>query len=456
MKFLELMTRRKGISQLKRTPRLPAEANDHDGRPCDSTKMIICDKSKCTGCAACINICPCQCITMEEDEFGVPLPRVDDKLCRHCNLCVSICPNNLKQNFRYPAHCYAAWNIVLEKRKKCASGEVSAVLSEYVISVKQGVVFGVAYSHDLTPMLTYCETIAEIERFKGSKYVQAKVGPDMFIKAKQFLDNGRFVLFVSTPCQVAGLKAFLGKGYPNLVTVDLICHGVVPNRYFADELATIFDHKKINPNRITDVRFRGNDGIVVKPTFWDKFCNKNRSANFTMTLWENTRQRDGEIAVHCKDANESCYLAGFLEGITLRENCYQCKYATPERISDLTIGDFIGIGSRIPFAGPDNVSSVTTNTDQGENFFRKVRKCHSELRCEERSYSERLDYRPSLMCPFPRSELRDKFLAAYQEMGWQKASARVIGRHLLKMRAINLASALIQGCRRIFGLRKGA
>ena len=454
------MRGREGVCHLKETLRLPSElledANDHRGCSDDLAEMRICDKGKCTGCAACLNICPSQCILMEEDEFGVLRPHVDDKRCQHCNLCVSTCPNNLELSFRYPTHCFAAWNVESERRRKCASGGVASVLGEYVVKVKHGVVFGVAYSRDLIPVLSYCETLDGIEGFKGSKYVQAKVEPDMFLKARQFLDKGRFVLFVSTPCQVAGLKSFLGKEYPNLVTVDLICHGVVPTRYFTDELATILNRKKINPDKTTDVRFRGNDGIIVKPTFWDKFCNKNRSANFTMTLWAADGQRNGEIAVLCEDVNESCYLAGFLEGITLRENCYQCKYAVPERISDLTIGDFIGIGKRIPFAGPDNVSSVTTNSGKGADFFRHVRKCHPELRCEERSYSERLEYRPSLLCPFPRSELRDKFLAAYQEMGWRKASARVIGKHLLKMRAVNLASALIQGCRRVFGFQKGA
>ena len=163
-----------------------------------------------------------------------------------------------------------------------------------------------------------------------------------------------------------------------------------------------------------------------------------------MTIWSKGNERQDIKRVFCEGPDENCYFAGFLEGITLRENCYHCKYAKPERISDITIGDFIGIGSLAPFTGPSNVSSVMTNTERGNKFFWQVLTAFKELKYEERSYEERLKYKPSLIYPFPRNALRDRFLEVYRKSGWRKAAGIVIGKDLRRRRVKGIISALIR------------
>ena len=138
--------------------------------------MIICPKEKCTGCYACINACPCHCITMQNDSIGILHPTIDYKKCIHCNLCIKSCPNNCEFEFKSPIKCYATWTKNKEKRKKCASGGIATVFSEYIIKQKKGVVYGTRYTKDLIPITTRSETLEDLEYFKGSKYTQSLVG----------------------------------------------------------------------------------------------------------------------------------------------------------------------------------------------------------------------------------------------------------------------------------------
>lgn len=204
-------------------------------------------------------------------------------------------------------------------------------MSEYVIK-HGGVVFGSRYDSELTPIMTYTEKIDELERFKGSRYVQSLVGNDTYKDVRIFLRSGRLVLFIGTPCQIAGLKTFLRKDYDNLITVDLICHGVCPTKYFKEEVAYLTE--KYNLNGVADIRFRGNDGNNFRLTLW----NKDRRKLFPR---DNYREKILRL-----DEAQQYYIKGFLLGISMRENCYSCNYSRPERVSDITIGDFIGLGKK--------------------------------------------------------------------------------------------------------------
>ena len=164
------------------------------------------------------------------------------------------------------------------------------------------------------------------------------------------------MLFIGTPCQIAGLKSFLRKEYQNLITVDLICHGVCPTRYFTEEVDYLSNKFKLKD--ISDARFRGNDGNNFRLTLWNKARRK---------LFPRDNYREKLLRL---SESQQFYIWGFLLGVTLRENCYACKYARPERISDITIGDFIGLGKEVPFDYPKaNVSSVTINTEKGNAFY---------------------------------------------------------------------------------------
>lgn len=357
--------------------------------------MEICPKDKCTGCYACVNACARGCISMKEDELGCVHPVVDEEKCVHCNLCSISCPNNVQMNFSYPIKCYASWIKDKDKRKICASGGIGTIMSEYVIN-QGGVVFGSRYDENLTPIMTYTESLEELERFKGSRYVQSLVGENTYKQAKDFLRAGRMVMFVGTPCQIAGLKTFLRKEYENLITVDLICHGVCPTSYLKNEILYLSEKYKLTD--ISDIRFRGNDG-------------------------NNYREKLLRL-----DEAQQYYIKGFLLGVSMRENCYSCNYARPERISDITIGDFIGLGKDKPFNYPKaNVSSVTINSSRGNSFYEEVSKSMDSLVNIERDYQERLQYKPSLVHPFERHPLNAKFVELYRQHGYLFAIHETLG-----------------------------
>ena len=380
--------------------------------------MEICPHNECTGCYACVSSCKHDCIKMEEDELGAIHPYVDDDKCVNCGACRKVCPNNAPLDFKYPTACYASWITDKEKRRICASGGIGTTMSEYVIN-NGGVVFGSRYNESLVPIMTFTERLEELEHFKGSRYVQSLVGNDTFIQVKKFLKDNRQVLFIGTPCQIAGLKSFLRKDYANLITVDLICHGVCPTKYFTEEIDYL--SRKYKLENIADARFRGNDGNNYRLTLWDKARRK---------LFPRNNYREKLLRL---SESQQFYIWGFLLGVTLRENCYSCKYARPERISDITIGDFIGLGKQVPFEYPKgNVSSVTINTKKGDVFYKSVSDSNETLKNVERNYEERLEYRPSLVEPFYRHPLSAKFIEDYKQEGYVRAIRHTLNGFLLK------------------------
>lgn len=394
--------------------------------------MIICPHDKCTGCYACANICPKHCITMRDDNYGELHPYVDESECISCNLCAKICPSNNPPEYNYPSKCYAAWITDNDKRCICASGGLGTILSEYVIKFKNGVVFGTAYDDNLIPVTTYTETLEGLEKFKGSKYVQSIVGNTILKEMKSFLEKSRLVLYIGTPCQIAGAKKFLKKDYKNLITIDLICHGVTPTSFFKEEIDYLV--KQNNIQGLVDVRFRGNDSNNYCLSLWDKINGKKNNFNFYLSLWKLV----GGTKMLCyrKIHTEDYYLSSFLLGVSLRGNCFSCQYARPERISDLTIGDFIGLGRTTPFTySTANVSSVTTNTTKGCSFYEDVLSHMPDLMSIEREYSERLVYKPSLVESFPRHPLNHRFRELYPQYGFVK-SIRIVLRKIIFLNRI--------------------
>lgn len=378
--------------------------------------MEICEKNKCTGCYACANVCPVGCITMQCDEYGELHPVIDETKCIGCNACVKYCPNNYPLKFRSPKHCYAAWITDTKKRKQSASGGIGALLSEYVISHHKGVVYGTCFDASLTPITTSVETLTELEAFKGSKYVQSTVG-DSHKNIKRHLLEGRMVLYVATPCQIAALNSYLKKGYDNLITVDLICHGVNPTSYLTDEIAYL--KKKKGLSTITNCRFRSND-----------------NNDFHLTLWRDNKR------IYKARAYHQPYFCGFMMGITLRENCYSCNYARPERVADITIGDFLGLGKQKPFEHKvKNASSVFLNSDRGVAFYSEVIAATPSCISVERELAERLAYKPSLLHPFRKHELAPLFRANYLEHGFVKA-ARITMHKIIRTKKIKYIISL--------------
>lgn len=182
------------------------------------------DKKDCCGCSACVQKCPKQCISLKEDNEGFLYPEVDKSMCINCGLCEKVCPVLHQGESRKPLKVYAAKNQDEEIRRQSSSGGIFTLLAEKTIQ-DGGVVFGARFDEHWEVKHDYTETIEGLAAFRGSKYVQSRM-EDNYRKAEMFLKQGRKVLFSGTPCQVAGLKRFLRKYYGNLLTIDMVCHGV--------------------------------------------------------------------------------------------------------------------------------------------------------------------------------------------------------------------------------------
>ena len=178
----------------------------------------------CCGCAACEQRCPTSCIVMREDEEGFLYPQTDTSKCIDCGLCEKVCPVLNQGEKRKPLHVYAAKNTKTRIRLQSSSGGIFTHIAEQIIQ-KNGVVFGARFDENWAVEHACTETLEGLAAMRGSKYVQSRIGRT-YRQAKEFLESGRPVLFSGTPCQIRGLKLFLAKEYENLLTVDLVCHGV--------------------------------------------------------------------------------------------------------------------------------------------------------------------------------------------------------------------------------------
>lgn len=187
--------------------------------------LEIASSNSCNGCSACFSICPVSAIAIKSDDEGFLRPYIDDSLCTRCEKCERVCPvlNPLIVPSQFP-EAFATFNMDESIRLQSSSGGVFSALAEDCIQ-SGGIVFGAGFSENLQVNHMCVDNIDDLYKLRGSKYVQSSIG-QTYKECKQFLISGRKVLFSGTPCQIGGLKAFLGKEYDALLCVDIICHGV--------------------------------------------------------------------------------------------------------------------------------------------------------------------------------------------------------------------------------------
>lgn len=366
-------------------------------------------KTDCCGCHACVQRCPKHCITMREDEEGFLYPFVDSSLCIDCGLCEKVCPVFNLGEERKPLKVYAAKNIDDEIRMSSSSGGVFTVLAERVLD-ENGVVFGARFDESWNVVHDYVENRKDLAAFRGSKYVQSRIG-DCFQKVESFLKNDRKVLFSGTPCQIAGLRLFLRKEYDNLLTVDLVCHGVpspkIWRAYLEETIArecgknTVFSHSNVERiSLVKDISFRD------KRLGWKKF-------SFSLTL--STPVGSGEKnSVFLSDVlTKNTFLQGFLHDLYLRPSCHACPVKCFKSGSDLTIADYWGIDCYYKdFDDDRGTGLVLVNTSKGEEFYSKL-----SIDDFETSYLEALNGNPSMEHSAVVPKYRDEFWKLFYKDG---------------------------------------
>ena len=319
----------------------------------------------CTGCSLCANVCGHDAITMVWNEEGFLIPQVDEDACISCGVCVKKCPALQPAPARddKPRHAvptYGAWNRGLEVHRASSSGGVFTALAEWTIS-QGGCVFGVVWKDKETAIFTKAETMEEVLPMRGSKYIMADP-QGAFRSVREELRKGRRVLFVGTPCQVNALRSFLVKSYENLLTVDIVCHGV-PSR--------VLWQKYIQETELRAGRELSHVSFRDKDEHWLRY---NLTAHFV----------DGYK--YSEFYGENVFMRLFLSDVALNRCCYCCRYAGVPRQGDLTLGDFWGVQNYHPdWPLREGIGALLVNTPAGDAALKAVR---STVECREVPFSE--------------------------------------------------------------------
>lgn len=367
----------------------------------------LCAKDDCTGCFACENACRKSAIIRVKNPEGFQYPEIQHDICVSCHACQRACPVLSPIEKFQKGKVYAAWNKNSEIRSKSSSGGMFSVFAEAILN-DGGVVVGASMFED-----GYVRHIAitdrnELNRLRGSKYVQSIIRHDIYVKIKECLSNGQKVLFSGTPCQVAAVtKSF--KRYTDLLyTIDLVCHGVPSPDFFASFYSKL---KKKIPNLVS-YQFRDYKNWLV-------CTNVNVNVNVNGSIYN--RYLYGE---------PTFYQDAFLKGYLHRENCYHCQYTSVNRVSDITLADFWGIGKTKPIDGDykRGCSMVSINSDKGQDIMRAI---EGNIYYEQRDIQETIDGgNEQLVKPSIRPVERDTFYQDAQIMSYKK----LIKKYQLKLR----------------------
>lgn len=386
---------------------------------------VICEKDKCTGCSACYNICKHEAINMLPDELGFVHPVIDIDKCVDCGLCRKNCPVNHLQPLLYPQECYAASLMSDNELKQCASGGAATAFARCIIR-KGGIVYGCSGEDVFNIQHIRIQSLTEIEKLMGSKYVQSKIGY-IYQLVLDDLKKERLVLFIGTPCQIAGLKAFLHKDYECLLTVDLVCHGVPSQKMLNENIAYYISEK---------------DGKNIKIAFRRKAFEQESLTKFNSQRIEfGWFLRNQPYSCISKKFFKDSYMFGFLQCLTFRESCYTCRYATSARVSDITIADFWGLGDDAGFEKGKGVSVCLVNTERGKQFFSAV---ESSMKVVQREVVEAIMGNGQLQYPSKKHKNHIKFRKLYPQLGLKKTIKQCLKREKFQYEVVMVVKQYIK------------
>jgi coenzyme F420-reducing hydrogenase beta subunit len=300
---------------------------------------------ECVGCNGCVQICPQSCITVQENNEGFWYPYIDENSCVECNKCREICPVNAgHRNDRAYPQAFGAKNKDDSIREKSTSGGLFSVFAHSMLE-NNGLVIGAVFDDDMNLKYAVAANLNDLEKMRGSKYLQSDIG-DTYVLAKNMLLNRRNVLFVGTPCQVAGLYSFLGSDFEGLLTCDFICHGVSSPGVFKDYLHSKEEKAQ---SKVREFVFRDKKTGWKMPSTVIKFANLKSET--------------------CLFKNDVFSLA-FRRNLILRPSCYRCKFSKIPRASDLTLADFWGVQEHCPELDDNKGTSlVLVNSEKGVKWF---------------------------------------------------------------------------------------
>ncbi|WP_022760619.1 Coenzyme F420 hydrogenase/dehydrogenase, beta subunit C-terminal domain [Butyrivibrio sp. AD3002] len=361
--------------------------------------ILVNNEKDCCGCGACANECPKQAISMKEDDCGFLFPEIDHDKCVECGKCLRICAYKKDKIEKHePLEGYAAINNDTDMERKSASGGVFSALAHAFIKSGGFISGAIAKQENGSFVIEHIvgNDNDSLEKMQGSKYVQSNSFV-AFPRIKELLNNGERVLFCGTPCQVDAVKTITGNPN-NLITIDLICHGVPSQKLFRDFISGLERDLKC---RLLHFSFRDKAG---------------KEKGFNAAAYsENTKYEIPHALLS--------YYKLFLNGIIYRENCYSCPYACKERVSDITIGDFWGIEEQHKEeidAGEIDLgkywSCILENTDKGKEFLKEY---NGLLQLIPSDYKKIAFKNKQLREPSIMPEKRKKYLGLYLKEGYK-------------------------------------
>lgn len=377
--------------------------------------MNLANNASCTGCAACYSACPKSAIKMVSDRDGFLHPQIDETICVKCGLCEASCPVISKHAQSEDISCYGLWAKSSQLQGESSSGGVFTLMAESVIS-DGGVVYGASMDDHWVVSHQRVDNLPMIPTLRKSKYVQSEVR-DSYTKVSHDLRQGRKVLYVGTPCQIAGLTTYLNATHAKvdlLTTIDLICYGCPSSELFDQYRKEITKEH----GRITEVNFRS------KAISWKEYAMEVSFAN-------------GDRIV--EEMHQNPFGSAFLGAIALRESCYSCNFRAHNRHSDITIGDFWGVEKIIPEPTAQLGCNIAiAHTEKGEVLLSKISNSVivSKVNADEALAGNFAYFRSPNITP-----ARDKFLRLYKKTGIVQAAKRA--------HAPSYARRLIAKCRSI-------
>lgn len=360
--------------------------------------------AQCSGCGACVDICPHNAISFAEGLDKAEYPVVNQEKCVHCDACKKVCPmQDRPERKDYTTKAYAAvLNDETQRAQSASGGAFEGIAVALAEKHPDLLIAGAAWQPDLS---VAHELLPAEKRgkFRKSKYVQSNcVG--VYKKVRAALRNGTPVLFSGTPCQVAGLKLYLHKDYDELYTVDVVCHGVPGAsvlKYYTDEI-----REKKN-SEVVSVEFRHKSKSIYGEISSD---------NLKIVL------ANGKSI--SKNKKTDAYLRGYHKGLFYRESCYSCPYAKPERYSDLTLGDYWSVQGILPqYRDISGVSCVLTNSPKGETLLEKA----EQLEITQTQYQYLIDHNGQLKSPVPIHKNRHLFLEKIGMVAFSDSITECVG-----------------------------
>ena len=354
-------------------------------------------KEQCCACTACEHACPTNSIVFKVDNEGFKYPEINTKTCIDCGLCEKVCPveHPCHDNEEKPS-IYAAKLKDINQVKKSTSGGIFYILAQYIIE-KGGKVYGAAFDENLRLHHIGVDNLQDLEQLRGSKYLQSNL-EKIFIDIKNQLNSGKWVYFVGTGCQVAGLKAFLRKKYATLLTSDLVCHGVPSQKMFDTHLRYL--QKKYHATKIIKYQFRDNEKGIGCETI-DMI---------------NTRGKKIRI---CNPSYEiSPYLYSFMYAMTLRPSCYECKFSHIPRQGDITLADYWGAKLYFPQMNIKNgVSLVLINNKHGEIIWNTI---NNDIEFFEGDIHKASRFNGNLINPTNKPNIRNGIYEKIEQEGYDR------------------------------------